>query len=87
MPVVEAMAAGTPVVASSAASIDEAAGGAAVRFDPRDAQALAGALAKVLRADAEQHRLVAAARAFAETRRWDASGMAFAEALETTLAV
>ena len=87
MPVVEAMAAGTPVVASSAASIDEATGGAAIRFDPRDAQALAGALAKVLRADAEQHRLVAAGRAFAETRRWEASGMAFAEALETTLAV
>ena len=87
MPVVEAMAAGTPVVASSAASIDEATGGAALRFDPRDAQALAGALAKVLRADAEQHRLVAAGRAFAETRRWDASGMAFADALETTLAV
>ena len=87
MPVVEAMAAGTPVVASSAASIDEATGGAALRFDPRDAQALAGALAKVLGADAEQHRLVAAGRAFAETRRWDASGMAFADALETTLAV
>ena len=87
MPVVEAMAAGTPVVASSAASIDEAAGGAAVRFDPRDAQALAGGLAKVLRSGAEQHRLVAAGRAFAETRRWDASGMAFADALETTLAV
>jgi glycosyltransferase involved in cell wall biosynthesis len=87
MPVVEAMAAGTPVVASSAATIDEATGGAAVRFDPRDAQALAGALAKVLRSGAEQHRLVAAGRAFAETRRWEASGMAFADALETTLAV
>ena len=87
MPVVEAMAAGTPVVASSAASIDEATGGAAIRFDPRGAQALAGALAKVLRSDSEQHRLVAAGRAFAETRRWEASGTAFAEALETTLAV
>ena len=87
MPVVEALAAGTPVVASSAASIDEAIGGAAVRFDPRDAQALAGALAKVLRSDAEQHRLVAVGRAFAETRRWEASGMAFADALEPTLAV
>jgi glycosyltransferase involved in cell wall biosynthesis len=86
MPVTEAMAAGTPVIASSDPSIDEAAGGAAMRFDPRDARALADALAKVLRSEGELRRLTAAGRAFAETRRWSASGSAFAEALETTLA-
>jgi glycosyltransferase involved in cell wall biosynthesis len=86
MPITEAMAAGTPVIASSDPSIDEAAGGAAMRFDPRDARALADALAKVLRSDGERRRLTAAGRAFAETRRWGASGLAFAEALEATLA-
>ena len=86
MPVTEAMAAGTPVIASSDPSIDEAAGGAAMRFDPRDARALADALAKVLRSDGELRRLTAAGRAFAETRRWGASGLAFVEALEATLA-
>ena len=86
MPVTEAMAAGTPLLASSDASIDEAAGGAAMRFDPRDARALADALAKVLRSDGERRRLTAAGGAFAETRRWGASGLAFAEALDATLA-
>ena len=86
MPVTEAMAAGTPVIASSDPSIDEAAGGAAMRFDPRDARALADALAKVLRSDEERRRLTAAGRAFAEARHWSASGLAFAEALEATLA-
>ena len=86
MPVTEAMAAGTPGIASSDPSIDEAAGGAAMRFDPRDARALADALAKVLRSDGERRRLTAAGRAFAETRRWGASGLAFAEALDATLA-
>ena len=37
MPVVEAMACGTPVVCSNHPSLDEAAGDAAVRVDPEDA--------------------------------------------------
>ena len=86
MPIGEAMAAGTPVIASSDPSIDEAAGGAALRFPPRDHGALADALGKVLRSDAERRRLIAAGRAFAETRRWAASGRAFADALERTRA-
>ena len=86
MPVTEAMAAGAPVIASGDPSIDEAAGGAAIRFDPRDARALGDALAKVLRSDGERRRLTAAGRAFAETRHWGSSGLAFAEALEATLA-
>ena len=41
MPVVEAMACGTPVVCSRHDSLDEAAGDAAVRVDPDDAPAIA----------------------------------------------
>ena len=41
IPVVEAMGCGTPVVASSHASLDESCGDAAVRADPTSAQALA----------------------------------------------
>jgi glycosyltransferase involved in cell wall biosynthesis len=41
MPVVEAMACGVPVVASSHPSLDEACGDAAVRADPLDSEALA----------------------------------------------
>jgi glycosyltransferase involved in cell wall biosynthesis len=44
----EAMACGAPVVASSATSSPEIAGDAALLVDPRDADALAGALVRVL---------------------------------------
>jgi glycosyltransferase involved in cell wall biosynthesis len=44
IPIVEAMASGVPVVASSHPSLDEAAGDAALRADPDDPQAWADAL-------------------------------------------
>jgi glycosyltransferase involved in cell wall biosynthesis len=44
MPVVEAMACGVPVVASSHPSLDEACGDAAVRADPQDPDAIADAV-------------------------------------------
>ena len=44
MPIVEAMACGTPVVASSHPSLDEASGDVAVRADPEDPAAIAAAI-------------------------------------------
>lgn len=44
MPITEAMASGVPVVASSHPSMDEAAGGAAVRVDPDDPEAIAAGI-------------------------------------------
>jgi len=44
LPVVEAMACGTPTIASAHESLDEAAGAAALRADPSDAAALAHAI-------------------------------------------
>jgi glycosyltransferase involved in cell wall biosynthesis len=49
MPVVEAMASGTPVAAAAATSIPEVAGDAARLFDPRDPEAIAAAVDDVLR--------------------------------------
>ncbi len=48
MPVVEALACGTPVIASNSSSLPEAGGDVALYFDPRDAAALAGQMARVL---------------------------------------
>jgi glycosyltransferase involved in cell wall biosynthesis len=48
MPIVEAMACGTPVVASAHPSLDEASGKAAVRADPESAQALASGIERAL---------------------------------------
>lgn len=48
MPVVEALACGTPVIASNSSSLPEAGGDVALYFDPRDAAALADQMARVL---------------------------------------
>jgi glycosyltransferase involved in cell wall biosynthesis len=48
LPILEAMASGTPVVTSSVSSLPEVAGGAALTADPYDAAALAEAIGLVL---------------------------------------
>jgi glycosyltransferase involved in cell wall biosynthesis len=48
LPVVEAMACGTPVVTSTTSSLPEVAGDAALLADPRDADALAAAIERAL---------------------------------------
>ncbi|MSP91162.1 MAG: glycosyltransferase family 1 protein [Myxococcales bacterium] len=48
LPVVEAMAAGAPVLTSRGSSLDEAAGGAAVAVDPLDVGAIAAGLDQLL---------------------------------------
>ena len=48
LPVLEAMACGTPVVCSNASSLPEVAGDAALLIDPRDVIALADALECIL---------------------------------------
>ena len=50
MPIVEAMACGTPVVASAHPSLDEACGDAAVRVDPLDVEAIAAGIREARRA-------------------------------------
>lgn len=67
LPVLEAMARGVPVACSSAASLPEVAGDAALFFDPRDPRAIAAALARL---PAEAERLRRAGRLRAAEFTW-----------------
>jgi glycosyltransferase involved in cell wall biosynthesis len=74
MPIVEAMASGVPVVASSHRSLDEACGDAALRADPDDPEAFAAAIARAL---AERDELVRRGLEHAVRFRWLETGRAF----------
>jgi glycosyltransferase involved in cell wall biosynthesis len=53
LPPIEAMACGCPVAASTAGSLPEVCGGAAVLFDPRDVEAIAAGIEEALARGAE----------------------------------
>jgi glycosyltransferase involved in cell wall biosynthesis len=77
IPVIEAMACGTPCVVSAHPSLDEACGDAAVRVDPDDA---AGVAAGIEGARAERAELVRRGLAHARGFTWLANGRAHVEA-------
>jgi glycosyltransferase involved in cell wall biosynthesis len=82
IPVIEAMACGVPCVVSSHPSLDEAAGDAAVRADPDEAEALAGAVREALsRRDDLVERGLAHARRFTWLETGRAHLQGYAEAL------
>jgi len=71
IPIVEAMACGSPVVASSHPSLDEACGDAAVRVDPEDPAAIAEAIGQAL---AEREQLSSLGTQHAKSFSWRAVG-------------
>jgi alpha-1,3-rhamnosyl/mannosyltransferase len=76
LPVLEAFAAGTPVVASNAGAIPEVAGDAALLCAPTDDDAMARNLLRVLTDGALRERQIAAGRARAALYTWSASAAA-----------
>jgi alpha-1,3-rhamnosyl/mannosyltransferase len=78
IPVLEAMACGVPVVASSHPSLDEAAGTAALRADPDDPESIAAAIGEALR---RRDELVAAGLAHAASFDWERTGAAMLSAI------
>jgi glycosyltransferase involved in cell wall biosynthesis len=83
MPVVEAMACGVPVVASSHPSLDEACGDAAVRVDPGDPDAIAAGVRTALR---EREQLRARGLDHARSFTWLENGRAHLRAWESARA-
>ena len=79
MPIVEAMACGTPVVASTHPSLDEACGDAAVRVDPLDPESIAAGIRDAI---ARRGELVSLGLAHAARFSWQSTGATMIAALE-----
>jgi glycosyltransferase involved in cell wall biosynthesis len=73
MPILEAMASGTPVVASTHPSLDEASGNAAVRVDPESPESIADGIRRALE---ERDSLVPKGLEHAKRFTWPACGEA-----------
>jgi glycosyltransferase involved in cell wall biosynthesis len=86
LPLLEAFASGTPVVASNAGSIPEVAGDAALLSAPEDEQALADNLLRLLTDQQLRERQVAAGRARAALYTWSASAAAHRAVYESVAA-
>lgn len=76
LPVLEAFAAGVPVVAARRGAIPEVAEGAAILIEPDDHAALAEALMSLRRDQALRERQVEAGRRRARAYTWEASALA-----------
>lgn len=85
LPVLEAMAAGTPVIASDAPGVREVAGDAALFCDPHDPAAFSEAMASVAGDAALRQRLTLAGGARAAAFSWAASAKAHVEAYALAL--
>jgi glycosyltransferase involved in cell wall biosynthesis len=86
LPALEAMACGTPVVASGTTGLAEAVGDAAVTADPLSVDALAEALGRVLQDAALRERLVRAGAARAAEFTWARAAAATAAVYREALA-
>ncbi len=71
LPVVEAMASGTPVLAANATALPEAAGGAALLVDPHSTTSIADGLGRLLDDAALRAELAAAGRERAAQLTWE----------------
>lgn len=82
LPVLEAMACGTPVIATNLASIPEVTGNAALLIDPASADSLADSMAAVARDRTLQNQLSAAGLQRASQFSWQTTGKATAALLK-----
>ena len=86
LPLLEAMAAGTPVCASRVASHPEVVGEAGLLFDPASHEELAAALERLIDDASVRARLAAAGQARAREFTWDCAAQGTLETYERALA-
>jgi len=79
LPLVEAMACGTPVVSSDRASLPEVAGDAALLVDPTDPEGFAHALRRAVEDEDLRARLISAGLRRAQSFRWQDTAAAHVE--------
>ena len=87
LPVLEAMTVGVPVVASNRGAIPEVLGDAGLMVEPDDADALAHAMARMLREAPLAHRAAARGVRRSLTFNWQASAEALRSAYEHAVAI
>ena len=85
LPCLEAMAAGTPVVAAARAALPETCGGAALLVDPDDTDAFAEALLTAATDERTRRRLIPRGRARAAGLTWAAAAAATDRVVEQVL--
>jgi len=71
MPIIEAMACGTPVITSSVTSMPEISGNAAVLVDPRKPLQIATALSKIIHSDSLKKSLILKGRVRSKIFSWE----------------
>lgn len=82
MPIIEAFATGTPVVASNITSIPEIAANAALLVDPRSPLKIAAALSKIIHSDSLKKSLILKGRVRSKIFSWETAGKQTLEAIK-----
>jgi glycosyltransferase involved in cell wall biosynthesis len=85
IPVLEAMASGTPVCAANTSSVPEVVGDAGLLFDPLDVPGMTDCLRRLLQDQPLRQRLIASGIERAKTFTWDAAAEATLEELQAAL--
>lgn len=85
LPVLEAMAAGCPVIASRGTALEEVAGDGALLVDPTDVDAIAGAMVEICSSPGMRAELSARASSRAALFGWDSTAGRIAELIEGTM--
>ena len=73
MPILEAMACGTPVVTSNVAAMPEVAGGAAELIDPKSVDSITAGLQRVLQDSEHRKQMSMRGKKVAEVYNWHKS--------------